>query len=136
MNYIEIDETANLTPGALKLLQAIEAALQITLTGIAPSNTTVLAVVRFTPSFLSSGMWVGRLDYRLMRDAFEPGTIRCAMLEGTEGKLDTVQHLLSTRKWRSPANPNVTIVNVPPPAPPGRSLIAIEVDGPGWGRLE
>jgi hypothetical protein len=81
-------------------------------------------------------MWVGRLDYRLMRDAFEPGTIRCAMLEGTEGKLDTVQHLLSTRKWRSPANPNVTIVNVPPPAPPGRSLIAIEVDGPGWGRLE
>ena len=29
MNYIEIDETANLTPGALKLLQAIEAAVQI-----------------------------------------------------------------------------------------------------------
>ena len=136
MNYIEIDENADLSPGALKLLKAIEASVQIKVTGIALSNTTVMAVVRFTPSFLSSGMWVGRMDYRLMRDTHEPGTIRCVVLEGTEGKLDTVQHLLSTRAWRSPANPNVTIVNMPPPPPPGRSMIAIEVDGPGWGRLE
>ena len=142
MEYIEIDENADLTPGAIKLLQAIEAVLQVKITGIPPGNTTVMTVVKFTPSFLASGMWVGRLDYCLKKDPHAPGSIRCAMLEGTGatesgwGKLDTVQHLLSTRQWRSPDNPNVTVVNVPPPAPPGRCLIAIEVDGPGWGRLE
>jgi hypothetical protein len=143
MNYLEIDPSADLAPGALKLLAAIEGAVQLKVTGIAPSNTTEMRVVRFTPSFLSSGLWVGRLDYCLRKDPHEPGTVRCAMLEGTSkgeggwGTLDTVQHLLSTRAWRAPANPNVVIVDeakLPKPVP-GRSMTAIEVDGPGWGRI-
>jgi proline-rich tail region repeat protein len=100
-----------------------------------------LTVVQFTPKFMSSGEWVGRLDYRIPDD-FSQCITHCCMLEGHGDVLDSVQQMRSRTDRQghftpypqlNPANPDVKIVEVP--AKPGRTMAQIENEGPGWERI-
>jgi hypothetical protein len=100
-----------------------------------------LTVVQFTPKFMSTGEWVGRLDYRVPDD-FSQCIAHCCMLEGHDGVLDSVQKMQSRTDRRgrfipfphpSPANPDETIVEAP--AKPSRNMVQIENEGPGWERI-
>ena len=119
MLYLSEAAAESLTPEAKELLESPGFRAQV-VSKIARGDEVL--VLDFTPRFLSFGGWVGRLDYQV-RDNPQ---VLTSILEGTGKSLETVQHIRNMAQLKKPKDPVYR---------QGRSMLQIELEGPGWERI-